>query len=465
MKRLSIRDQLLLPLVVVQAIAVAAASLWTATLAAQRAEKQIIDRVNGVVATLGQASFPYTPRVLSQLGGLSGAQFVAFDKAGRVLASSLEGLTEKEQLPPGLRVTERLESLSKAPSWDRGGVRYLAARIEPSRDPRGPSLLVLYPETTWRQARSEAAWPPALLGGGSLAMMAGLTALVAHRMGRRIRVLQRQVARIADGDFQEIDPGPTGDEVRELADSINRMCVRLRESQDTLRRNERTRLLAQFAAGLAHQLRNSLTGARLSVQLHARRCGTAGTDGSLDVALRQLAMTEEQVKGLLSLGRVEQRPREVADLRELCDGVADLVGPACEHSRVAFELRGQDSPNSATVDVSGVRSAILNLTLNAIDAARPGGHVSLGLVEAPESLIIEVVDDGPGPPERLAESLGETFVTGKPEGVGLGLALARQVAAEHGGRLEWSRADGLTTFRLMFPRETVCAEEAAWVGS
>ena len=83
--------------------------------------------------------------------------------------------------------------------------------------------------------------------------------------------MQGQVARIVDGDFRELDPGGERDEVADLSRSINHMCVQLREMQRTIRETERSRLLAQFAAGLAHQLRNSLTGARMSVQLHARR--------------------------------------------------------------------------------------------------------------------------------------------------------------------------------------------------
>ena len=57
-------------------------------------------------------------------------------------------------------------------------------------------------------------------------------------------------------------------------------------------------------------------------------------------------------------------------------------------------------------------------------------------------VIVEVADSGPGPPPELADSLCEAFVTSKPEGVGLGLALAQRVAADHGGRLSWSREDG-----------------------
>ena len=67
-------------------------------------------------------------------------------------------------------------------------------------------------------------------------------------------------------------------------------------------------------------------------------------------------------------------------------------------------------------------------------------------------MTIEVADTGPGPPPDLAEDLCEAFVTSKPEGVGLGLALARQVADGHGGRLEWTRTDGITSFLLALPR-------------
>ena len=63
-----------------------------------------------------------------------------------------------------------------------------------------------------------------------------------------------------------------------------------------------------------------------------------------------------------------------------------------------------------------------------------------------------MLDDGPGPPPGLASTLFEPFVTGKPEGVGLGLALARRVASDHGGTLSWTRDDGRTRFRLTIPR-------------
>jgi len=65
--------------------------------------------------------------------------------------------------------------------------------------------------------------------------------------------------------------------------------------------------------------------------------------------------------------------------------------------------------------------------------------------------VIEVSDSGPGPPAEIAAKLFEPFVTGKPEGIGLGLAIAKQAAEAHGGRLSWERREGKTVFRIELP--------------
>ena len=450
--RWSIHNQILIPLIAIQAVAVTAIAITTATLAARRSERQVIDRLNGVIDTLGHANFPYTASVLAKMQGLSGAHFIAYPDDGRVTETSFPAFEGLPPPPRSIPAATKLVSLGDAPTLVLGGTRYFMVRVRPAGSPRGLSLLVLYPETSWRAARWEAAMPSLMLGAGSLAIMVHVTGLIAHRISARIRRVERQVALIAEGNFQELDLDRERDEVHDLSRSINRMCLQLREMQQTIRQSERARLLAQFAAGLAHQLRNSITGARMSVQLHVKRCPAPEGEPSLSVALRQLAMTEEQVKGLLSLGRVERRRPEFCDLRQLLEEVALLVHPSCQHAKVTLRYQQGKDPLELLTDPSSVRAAVLNLTLNAIEAAGHAGEVSLEAHASDDEASIEVADTGPGPPPELAESLCEAFVTSKPEGVGLGLALAKQVADDHGGRLTWTRAEGQTRFRLAFPR-------------
>ena len=64
---------------------------------------------------------------------------------------------------------------------------------------------------------------------------------------------------------------------------------------------------------------------------------------------------------------------------------------------------------------------------------------------------MEVIDSGSGPPAEIAGRLFETFVTGKEQGIGLGLTVAKQAADAHGGTIDWFRRDGRTVFRVLFP--------------
>jgi signal transduction histidine kinase len=91
---------------------------------------------------------------------------------------------------------------------------------------------------------------------------------------------------------------------------------------------------------------------------------------------------------------------------------------------------------------------------NAVEAAGPGGWVELSLRgPAASRAVVEVRDSGSGPAPEVGDRLFEPFVTGKPEGVGLGLAVARQVAEAHGGRIAWHREEGRTCFTIELPAE------------
>src|SRR5262249_26217091 len=103
-----------------------------------------------------------------------------------------------------------------------------------------------------------------------------------------------------------------------------------------------------------------------------------------------------------------------------------------------------------TGDPSQLGHAILNIVSNAVDAVGAKGTVEIRLT-GNGMAVVEVIDTGPGPSTGMAERIFEPFVTGKPEGVGLGLAVAKQIIEAHGGKIEWRRENETTRFRIEIP--------------
>lgn len=459
--RWSIRNQILVPLITIQIVAIATIAAWSAIAATRQSAAQIELRLNDVVGALNHANFPPTPSVLKRLHDLTGAHFASRTAGGAIIASSLSHVANAPGLDLAATARGGAISLSSSPIVSVAGSRYFlaAARAGPGWDDQ--QILVFFPEEAWRKARWQAAMPPILLGAVAMVVIIAVTGPIAYGIGRRVRAVERGVARIAEGVFQDVPVTGAGDEVDELAESVNRMSRQLQSMTATIQQTERSRLLAQLAAGLAHQLRNSLTGARLSVQLHAKRHPPPNGDESLTVALRQLAMTEEQVKGLLAMGRGATRRRTAFDLVELARDVASLIRPSCEHAGVRLDGLAKSERIVVIGDEAGVRAAVVNLALNAVEAAGRGGRVGLEVLGEPDRATVSVGDSGPGPASELEQRLFEPFVTSKAEGVGLGLAIAQQVAADHAGKLTWSRSGGTTRFVLELARTTPDAVEVA----
>src|SRR5579863_805748 len=336
--RWPIRNQILVPFGTIVLLAVIAMTVVAANLAARQRDAQTLGQLQNIVATLAHTNVPYTSGILQKMRGLSGAHFVACDARGRVLASTLPAetaLAEAHDTSPG---DQQLESLANQPTLVIDGTRYFLARMEPRSDATVRALLVLYPEENWNRARWNAALPPLAVGGVAVLLTLAVSVWLAQRMGRRIRLLQEQVASIAAGNFSEIACSARQDEIQDLVTSVNSMSSQLRQMQRTIRQSERTRLLSQLAGGLAHQLRNAVTGARMALQLHQRRCTSGPGDKSISVALRQLSLTETQVRGLLSLSRGEQGRPAPCDVNQLADEVASLLEPTCVHAGVTLDV-------------------------------------------------------------------------------------------------------------------------------
>lgn len=435
--RWPLRYQILLPFGGVMLAVVVGVSLLDAVLAARRTQRQIEHQLQGVAHTLRDATFPLTDAVLKQTRGLSGAEFVLTDQHGRLLAASLDNV-DVQSLPA---VAQPSEEAWLGDSFDVLGEPFLHTAIAlPDRamPATAPRLLhILYPRSVLRQARWQAAYPPLVVGSLLLGVVVVLAVSLADRLTRPILALAHQLRQIVAGQFQPLSVPQRNDELSDLVRSVNHLGGQLDEMRRAIHRSERLTLLGQLSGGLAHQLRNSVAGARIAVQLHKRHCTQIDQD-SLAVALRQLTITESHLSRFLSAGQPTPPRLALCDLRQIVAEVAALVGPACDHRSVRLETdeNGQALPIRADADQLG--QLLLNLVLNGMEAAGNGGWVRVALEQQGGSVAVCVLDSGAGPTAEIAQRLFEPFVTGKPEGIGLGLAVARQIAEAHGGTIRYT---------------------------
>jgi signal transduction histidine kinase len=449
--RLSIRNQLLLPLLALM-LGVVGMSTWTAWSSAQRARRQIEDQMEAIAATVNKVPLPLNPQTLPLMKGLCGADLLLCDEMRQPIEDDLGRPMTTLPAVPG-----ELPAPTDAAHGDLGapiavaGIAYFARGV-PLRHAARPGLFlyVFYPEALWRDALWQAVRPALFVGVLGSVAAALLTVAVTQRVTRRIEQLERRTRLIAAGDFSPMPLPRRDDELRDLGRSVNEMAAQLARFQETIGRTERLRLLGQVSGGLAHQLRNGTAGARLAVQLHGKACGADAE--TLAVALRQLTLVEMHLKRFLDLGKALELRREPCDLGALVDEAIALVGPQCQHAHIALGRSRDGEAHALLGDPGQLGQLLLNVLSNAIEAAGPGGSVDVRQGDAGAGrTFVEVIDSGPGPPPEVAARLFEPFVTGKREGVGLGLAVARQVAEAHGGTIDWRRDDGRTCFRIELP--------------
>jgi signal transduction histidine kinase len=240
------------------------------------------------------------------------------------------------------------------------------------------------------------------------------------------------------------------DEVRDLTVSVNEMAKCLAALQRAVQTTERLRLTGQLASGLAHQLRNSATGAKLALQVYLAENADGDTE-ALSVTLRQLSLMETNLRRFIDLGRPGEGTRQDCSLGSILTDVVELHRPRCKHAGI--ELRWEPPADDVRLDgdAGQLGDLFANLLANAVDAVGTGGEVAVSLRREDATAVVELTDTGPGPPPEVAGRLFEPFVTAKPEGIGLGLAVARHAAATHGGVITWGREAGRTVFRVELP--------------
>ncbi len=238
----------------------------------------------------------------------------------------------------------------------------------------------------------------------------------------------------------------------------------LQEAEAAMRRSERLAALGQLSAGLAHELRNPLGTMKTSAEMLAKQVepGNAVAREMADFISTEVDRTNSLVTRFLDFARPLALRLETTDLAAVIDrAVADVER---HNPRLDVAIYKNYSPDIPPFLLDGqlMERVIYNLLLNAAQASRAGGSITVKTRKLGAMVEIAVIDRGSGIDAKHLENIFNPFFTTKSSGVGLGLAIVSKIVDEHGGKLAVESESGVgSVFRVYLPFREAAREEGA----
>ena len=271
-------------------------------------------------------------------------------------------------------------------------------------------------------------------------------------------VLLNAVARAAEKKRLSDEKRRLEQEIKRYAEELEiRVEERTAEVIETHKRlvtQERIAALGRAAAQVAHEVKNPLAGLLL-YSLHLKDKSSNFSESQtylVDKIIDTIKHLNSRVEQILGFARPVSLTLHSGNLKQMVNDVLELLRPQSTANKVEVRLSMDEQPAYAMLDQASMRGALMNLMLNAIEAMRNGGTLSIAVDHTGESLQLEIADTGPGIAEEEAKKIFEPFYTTKEQGLGLGMPYAKKVIEQHGGTISLnSRPSEGTTISIVLP--------------
>lgn len=385
------------------------------------------------------------------------AAYVLYSSDGDVTRSVAAGtVADPQPLPAGADLADD-GTITTVDAVEDDGPRYRAVALSTNDGGRVVVALSLADvDDTLREARRI----QLIVGIGAIGLVGVLCLVLIRRAFAPIDGMIATAGRIADGDLAErTDVDDAESEVGRLGTALNRMLDRIESAVDeTTRSEERMR---RFVADASHDLRTPLTSVRGYADLYRQ-----GADDPASVALGMERIEAEAtrmsrlVDDLMTLARLDQR-REPAnapvDLGRLVGEAIDAVRVTDGERTYDFDVE-VDGATTVDGDADQLRQVFDNLLANAHSHTPTGTEVRADVRSEPGSVVVDIVDDGPGiRAEDRARAFDRFWRSARADehvgdGAGLGLSIVQSIVDAHGGTVRLDEApSGGVRFTLRFP--------------
>src|SRR5579872_7309746 len=277
-----------------------------------------------------------------------------------------------------------------------------------------------------------------LLLVASAVWLSSLGALIylAHRISRPVQQLTQGLKRVAAGDLDARVESGGSDEIGAAVNAFNDMAGQLQQARERLIHVTRLASWQALARKMAHEVKNSLTPIRLTMEeiISRRDPDKVFLEQAAQIVADEVTTLEKRVRAFSEFAAEPPvMPGEI-DVNALVEERISFLRSA--HPEISYNLRLAPERPLANADPDLIKGVLTNLLENAAEAAQPGGTVLASTAVEGEKLKIEVHDSGPGLSAQARSTLFEPSISFKKGGMGLGLSIARRSALLCGGDIE-----------------------------
>ncbi len=290
--------------------------------------------------------------------------------------------------------------------------------------------------------------------------LSSLLALIylANRISQPIEKLTMGLGRLSDGDFNVRILNDREDEVGLATQAFNHTAAHLQQSRDRLVYLTQLASWQVLARKMAHEVKNSLTPIRLTVEEMVARHSEPSRvflEQAAQIVVEEVESLERRVRAFSELSAEPPVRLSPLDVNAVVEERIQFL--ASSHPEVSYAVRLAEGTPSALADEDLVKSILVNLLENAAEAVGTGGRILASTSSNDAQITIEVHDSGPGLSDQARKSLFQPTISFKRRGMGLGLSIARKGALLNGGDLLLVDSElGGAGFRLTLPISRTC---------
>lgn len=248
---------------------------------------------------------------------------------------------------------------------------------------------------------------------------------------------------------------------KELEHKVRVRTLQLRKAQSEIVRMEKIATLGQIATSVNHEIKTPLNSLYMNLQLlskQIKKCAKEDEETKHNMLSVASVIDSEitRINGILDefvkYARFAPPDLKKSDLNKLLTNLSEMISQSAQEAGVDIQLNLSEEMVSIMLDEKKMIQALLNLCVNAIQAMKDGGTLTIESKKTKDHVIINISDTGPGIPKEKIDKIFDPFFTTKEGGLGFGLPIVQRIVEDHKGRIACRSKEGeYTAFEIVLP--------------